>query len=82
MGATFLVVFWVVFGCWLVFLCPSGSGVRGFCFTSLHGAMLVFVGCGCGCMLGLLLVSQVGWSRFLYSCSCKTLAMHNYFLGL
>ena len=30
MGATFLVVFWVVFGFWFVFLGVFGSGLRVF----------------------------------------------------
>ena len=29
-GATFMVVFWVVFGFWFVFLGVFGSGLRGF----------------------------------------------------
>ena len=31
----------------------------GVLFHFVHGAMLVFLGCGCGCMLGVFCVSLV-----------------------
>ena len=34
-------------------------------FHFVHGVMLVFLGCGCGCMLGVFWVSLVGIFCFL-----------------
>ena len=59
-----------VLGCVYVFVCVSmcvWKWVEMFCFTSVHGVMLVFLGCGCGCMLGVFWVftSWLFWGCFL-----------------
>ena len=59
--------FGCVASCFWLLVCVSWrfwKWVELFCFTFVHGAMLVFLGCGCGCMLSVFWVLQVSLCLF------------------
>ena len=56
----FLVVVLVCVWCVVCVFCCFWLCFVGVCFTSVHGAILVFGGCGSECMLGCLGFSLVG----------------------